>query len=1107
MNKLIMMIGAAAVAASVASPMSASATTAVWASDVAGSIDDETMWVNGYKPQAGDTLDFSAVTATGMASLSAFRAINGTTNETRFTTITGLEHIYLGGTADDGVAQWNVDYLEYNNGDRFVVGSSAQLNVAGKITVKGTTRALFNQGSRWIDADELEIRDGLGTMSYNASKWRLRRLTCTNRSVKAVYLSAYNSGQKNQFVIGSGGVGFSGADSGTSFFAIASSRAIRFDSSADWTLGKGRTSDNLALHFVSGGKQTLEIGTTDIDDSTIPRTVTFEGGVGTNDGLTDGTLNVDGIGTLIFNTVTGGHRFNSTINVKNTATLLLKDTNVSPLGPVNFASGTTLKVEQTTPTGIVDLGGTITMASNSILEFDLAANSATSALKVVNLALPATGTVKVKFAESTVGRYTLAENLPSGTTTANFTAVNDSSASVYLSVYVEGDKLVAVVTKKAIWKNNAEGNMSVAANWVDDYVPQAGDTLDFSVLSGSSKMIIEDFNDERSFETVIAPAYLYMGEDVNDGHIGWGLKYLTYSSGVDFRVGTAGRLNVEGRITFTGSSTYLFNVFGGTTVVAGEIVNQGNGNAIMKSPNANASLRAGKFTYEGTGACTLTCRDDNNAMVHYIVGAGGFGFGGSMSSGKYWYCSAASGKSRTVRIDPSADYCIAENPSRTDNMAISLADTGNVSVYFGTTDVDDPSVARTVTFNGGLGGYQSKHNVIFDGIGSVVFNTTTDNDQNRFPGTIQVKDSVKFILRDTATTAKGPMTFAAGTTLKVEQTSPTGIVELGGALTLSANSTLDFDFAENSATSALKVASLTMPASGKVRVKVSGVGNGASAVLIDNLPAEIRANQFEFVEKPYGTAKLAVRGNRLMVEKSKGLVIIIAGGKSASPAPVAAKILFAGDSTLDDYGRVANPYASWGTTLEDFMRSGCSVDNFAKSGASTKSFRANGYWSSLLAAIQPGDFVGIQFGHNDQKAGSNFAAPDGLFRDNVRQFVADVRALGGKAILLSPIVRGTFDDDGNLYETQLDNGTRLSQYATAMRELSVELGADFVDMNALTHDLLVELGKEESAKLFAASAGKSGDYTHPIPAGADAFARLFVKNVKDRGLEVAALFT
>ena len=1100
------LIAGTAVAASVALPMSASAATAVWAGDVAGSVDDETKWVNGYKPQAGDTLDFSAVTATGMTNLSDYRAINGPSNETHYTTLTGLDHVYLGGTSDGDVAYWNVDYLEYENGHRFVVGSAAQLNVAGKITVKGSNRVIFNQGSRWIDADELELKNSMATMSYNACKLRLRRLTCTNRSGKTVYLSANNSGQKNQFVIGSGGVGFSGADSGTSFFVIASSRAIRFDPSADWTLGNGRTTDNLVLQLYSGGKQTLEIGTTDHYDATIPRTVTFEGGVGANMGLTDAKLVVDGIGTLVFNTVTSGHRFNSPITVKDTATLALRDTAVAPLGALNFASGTTLKVEQTSPSGIVELGGTVTLAANSTLEFDLAANSTTSALKVANLALPATGTVKVKLAESTAGRYTLAEGLPEGTTAANFTAVNDSGASTYLSLHVEGDKLVAVITRKATWKSNAGGDMSVASNWVDGYVPQAGDTLDFSVLSGSFKQIIEDFNDERSFETVIAPAFLYMGETVNDGHVGWGLKYLTYSSGVDFRVGTSGRLQVEGRITLTGSSTYLFNMFGSTTVVAGEIVNQGQSNYLVKYPNANASLRAEKFTHEGPGACYLTTLDDNNAMQHYIVGAGGIGFGGSASTARYWYCGINAGKSRTVRIDPSADYCLAANPSRADNMAISTSGDGDLSMYFGTTDVDDPSVARTVTFNGGLAGYQARHKVIFDGIGSVAFNATT-NAQNQFPGTIQVKDSVKFILRDTASTAKGPMTFAAGTTLKVEQTRANGIVELGGALTLAANATLDFDLAENSATSALRVASLTMPASGKVRVKASGVNRGGRAVLIDNLPAGIRANQFEFVEKPYGNATLVVSGNKLMVEKSKGLVVIIAGGRTSSPAPVAAKILFAGDSTLDDYGRVANPYASWGTTLENFMRTGCSVDNYAKSGASTKSFRANGYWSSLLAAIRPGDFVGIQFGHNDQKAGTNFAAPDGLFRDNVRQFVADVRALGGKPILLSPIVRGTFDNDGNLYEEQLDNGTRLSQYATAMRELSVELGTDFVDMNALTHDLLVELGKAESAKLFAASAGKSGDYTHPIPAGADAFARLFVKNVKDRGLEVAALFS
>ena len=86
-----------------------------------------------------------------------------------------------------------------------------------------------------------------------------------------------------------------------------------------------------------------------------------------------------------------------------------------------------------------------------------------------------------------------------------------------------------------------------------------------------------------------------------------------------------------------------------------------------------------------------------------------------------------------------------------------------------------------------------------------------------------------------------------------------------------------------------------------------------------------------------------------------------------------ATFLLAGDSTLDDYGRKSRgPYASWGTTLEKSMKPGCKVDNYARSGASTKSFIASGQWEKLVAAIKPGDFVGIQFGHNDQKWSTPF---------------------------------------------------------------------------------------------------------------------------------------
>lgn len=244
-------------------------------------------------------------------------------------------------------------------------------------------------------------------------------------------------------------------------------------------------------------------------------------------------------------------------------------------------------------------------------------------------------------------------------------------------------------------------------------------------------------------------------------------------------------------------------------------------------------------------------------------------------------------------------------------------------------------------------------------------------------------------------------------------------------------------------------------------------------------------------------------------------VAIVAGSCKAGPT-----LLLAGDSTLDDHGGKRPPYASWGTALEAYMKPGCKVNNFASSGASTKSFIESGKWAKLVAAVKPGDFVGIQFGHNDQKWSTpfyiekRFADPNGLFRDNVRKFVAEVRAKGGKPILMSPIVRGTFGKDGKLHDGVDKKGISLSSYAKAMRELSEELKTDFVDMNRLTRDLLEKVGKEESMKFFVISTGlvkgkdgePSKDTTHPIAAGAEAFAKLFIADVKSRGLEVAGMF-
>ena len=238
-------------------------------------------------------------------------------------------------------------------------------------------------------------------------------------------------------------------------------------------------------------------------------------------------------------------------------------------------------------------------------------------------------------------------------------------------------------------------------------------------------------------------------------------------------------------------------------------------------------------------------------------------------------------------------------------------------------------------------------------------------------------------------------------------------------------------------------------------------------------------------------------------------------------------LFFAGDSTLDDSGlslggKMRFPYQSWGTTLQESMKDGCKVANYARSGASTKSFVASGMWAKLIAGVKPGDFVAIQFGHNDQKRSTEFyqkerwADPKGLFREIVRDWVKDIRAKGASPILLSPICRGTFDKTGKrLVDSEhKSDGVCLRSYRDAMRELSAELGCDFVDMNTLTWKLLESLGKDESMKFFVISTGvvkgKDGepakDVTHPIKAGAEAFAKLFIEDVTARNLAVAKMF-
>ena len=237
-----------------------------------------------------------------------------------------------------------------------------------------------------------------------------------------------------------------------------------------------------------------------------------------------------------------------------------------------------------------------------------------------------------------------------------------------------------------------------------------------------------------------------------------------------------------------------------------------------------------------------------------------------------------------------------------------------------------------------------------------------------------------------------------------------------------------------------------------------------------------------------------------------------------------------GASTLDEHMkwiRSNRPYASWGRALEPYLKDGWRIDNNAYSGRSVKSTlegsvkEANGgapggLWALTADNVRSGDYVIIQFGHNDQKFFNKnaFSAPGDGYKKGLSKMVADVRAKGGIPVFATSIRRATFDAEGKrLVEKKIGNYV-LGDYAKAMIELGREIGVDVVDMHSLVAELLESLGRKESEKFYMISTGieysmdgePSRDVTHPVKAGADAFARLFYKDVMRRRLRMSEIF-
>ena len=233
-------------------------------------------------------------------------------------------------------------------------------------------------------------------------------------------------------------------------------------------------------------------------------------------------------------------------------------------------------------------------------------------------------------------------------------------------------------------------------------------------------------------------------------------------------------------------------------------------------------------------------------------------------------------------------------------------------------------------------------------------------------------------------------------------------------------------------------------------------------------------------------------------------------GKQATNASLVAggriTVHLAGDSTMADKAEDKRPETGWGEALPALLDPArVRVKNYAKNGRSTRTFISEGLWDELLANVVPGDYVFIEFGHNDESKEKvdRYTTPD-EFRANLTRFVRETRARGARPVLLTPVARRRFDAAGSVVDSHGD-------YPGYVREVAFGTGTPLIDMLRETTAVLARHGWDGSRPLFLQLAPGAhpnypagvDDNTHSSPEGARVNAALVAEGLRALGLDLA----
>jgi pectinesterase len=218
-------------------------------------------------------------------------------------------------------------------------------------------------------------------------------------------------------------------------------------------------------------------------------------------------------------------------------------------------------------------------------------------------------------------------------------------------------------------------------------------------------------------------------------------------------------------------------------------------------------------------------------------------------------------------------------------------------------------------------------------------------------------------------------------------------------------------------------------------------------------------------------------------------------------------IHLAGDSTMAEKLSEKRPETGWGECLQSFFdQKRVLVKNYAKNGRSTRTFISEGLWATLLEQVKAGDYVLIQFGHNDESKEKvdRYTSPED-FRKNLIRFIEDVRAKKAFPVLLTPLMRRRFDADGRLQDTH-------GEYPGIIRSVAAEYKTPLIDMHRKSEALLEHYGAEPSRALFLQLKPQENpnypngieDNTHFSPSGAQIMAGLAVDGIRENKITLAS---